>query len=174
MIVEITLTQKKDGSLFLKAGGRNREVCTVSQAAHILKRTRRQLYRYIEAGLLKPEAKLLGEWLLEVSEVKNTAHCPLAVQPLPKRLGPLFPEYDISGLNAGRDKTLVIARVLENGGRNDIDWAFKRYGREELAKFLREDGSRLLGSHSLRLWSLVLKTEPKAVPAWRNSGTWRR
>jgi len=173
MIDKLSLTQRTVGALFLETRGRNREVCTVSQAARILRRTRRQLYRYIETGLLKPEAKLLGEWLLDISEVKTAAQSPMAVQPLPKKLRPLFPEYDISGLNAGRDKTLIISRVLETGGRGDIEWVFKRYGREELSNFIKADGCRLLGSRSLRLWSLVLKAEPKPVPGWRNSGTWR-
>ncbi|HAH32535.1 MAG TPA: hypothetical protein DCL44_09515 [Elusimicrobia bacterium] len=173
MNIEISLARKSDGSLFLEAGGRTREVRTVAQAARILGRTRRQIYRYIETGLLKPEAKLLGEWLLDAAEVAHTAHSPLAVQPLPKKLRFLFPEYDISKLNAGRDKTLVISRVLENGGLDEIKWVFKRYRRDELSDFIKEDGTRLLGSRSLRLWSLVLDAKPKPVPAWRNAGIWK-
>lgn len=172
MNMSLSLTQKSDGALSLKAGGRTRAVCTVSQAARILGRTRRQVYRYIKTGLLKPETKLLGEWLLDAAEVERSARSPLAVQPLPKMLGPLFPEYDISKINAGRDKTLVISRVLENGGLDEIKWAFKRYSRGELSAFVVEDGARLLGSRSLRLWSLVLGAKPKPVPAWRNSGLW--
>jgi len=169
---EISLVRKSDGKLFLDAGSGAREALTVSQAARLLKRTRRQIYRYIEDGVLKPEAKLLGEWLLDAAEVKSAARRPMAAQPLPKKLAPLFPEYDISGMNAGRDKTLVIARVLESGGRDAIQWAFGRYGREELSGFIKEDGSRLLGARSLRLWSLVFGVKPEPVPAWRRSGTW--
>ncbi|PIU17967.1 MAG: hypothetical protein COT18_11530 [Elusimicrobia bacterium CG08_land_8_20_14_0_20_59_10] len=172
MKTKLTLMQKTDGSLFLETAGRTREVCAVSRAARILGRTRRQIYRYIETGLLKPEAKLLGEWLLDAAGVENAACSPLAVQPLPKKLGPLFPEHDISKLNAGRDKTLVISRVLENGGLAEIKWAFKRYSRGELSAFVVEEGGRLLGARSLRLWSLVLGVKPKPVPAWRNSGIW--
>ncbi|OGS28671.1 MAG: hypothetical protein A2218_09855 [Elusimicrobia bacterium RIFOXYA2_FULL_53_38] len=174
MNTTLSLVRKSDGGLFLEVGGRTREVRTVAQAARILGRTCRQVYRYIETGLLKPETKLLGEWLLDAAEVENMARRPLAVQPLPKRLGPLFPEYDISKINAGRDKTLVISRVLENGGLDEIKWAFKRYSRGELSDFIKEDGGRLLGSRSLRLWSLVLGVMPKPVTAWRNAGIWKR
>ena len=174
MNIKLSLRQKSDGGLFLETEGRTREVCTVAQTARILRRTRRQIYRYIETGLLKPEAKLLGEWLLDAAEVAHTARQPLAVQPLPKRLGPLFPEYDISKLNAGRDKTLIISRMLENGGQDEIKWVFKRYTRGELAGFIEQDGARLLGSRSLRLWALVLGVKPKPVPSWRNAGTWTR
>ena len=172
MNTELSLTRKSDGGLFLETGGRTREVLTVAQAARLLGRTRRQVYRYIETGLLKPEAKLLGEWLLDAAEVEKAALRPPAVQPLPKRLGSLFPEYDLSKLNAGRDKTLVLSRVLENGGLDEIKWAFKRYSRGELSGFIKEDGARLLGSRSLRLWSLVLGAKPEPVPAWRNDGIW--
>ena len=174
MKIKLALTQKTNGALFLEEGGRTRGVCTVSQAARILRRTRRQVYRYIKTGLLRPEAKLLGEWLLNAAEVENAARSPLAVQPLPKKLGPLFPEYDIAKINAGRDKTLVISRVLENGGLDEIKWAFERYSRGELSAFVVEDGGRLLGSRSLRLWSLVLGAKPKPVQTWRDSGIWQR
>lgn len=173
MKVKFSLIQKSNGLLFLEAGGRTREVCTVLQAAQILRRTRRQIYRYIKTGILKPEAKLLGEWLLDAAEVEKTARSPMAVQPLPKRLGPLFPEYDISKINVGRDKTLVISRVLESGGQDEIKWVFKRYRRGELSDFIEKDGVRLLDSRSLRLWSLVLGVKPKPAPAWRNAGIWR-
>lgn len=174
MNIELSLIQKSDGALFLEAGGRTREVRTVAQAARTLKRTRRQVYRYIETGLLKPETKLLGEWLLDAAELERAAARPLAVQPLPKKLGHLFPEYDLSRLNAGRDSTLVIARVLENGGRDEIKWVFKRYTRGELSAFIAEDGARLLNPRSLRLWSLVLGAKPRPVPAWRKDGIWEK
>ena len=80
MNIEFSLIQEKNGALFLEAGGRRSEVRKVAQAARILKRTRRQVYRYIETGLLQPEAKVLGEWLLDAAEVKKAAERPLAVQ----------------------------------------------------------------------------------------------
>lgn len=174
MNIKLSLIQEADGSLLLEKAGETRQVRTVSQAAKILKRTRRQIYRYVEMGTLKPEAKLLGEWLLDAAEVKRMSERPPTVQPLPRKLQPLFPEYDISKLNAGRDKTLVMARALETGGPEDIKWAFKRYTRKELAGFIVADGARLLGPRSLRLWSLVLKVQPKPAPEWRNAGPWRK
>ena len=174
MNIERRLTQKADGTLLLESGGKAAEVCTVTEAARTLKRTRRQVYRYIETGLLHPEAKMLGEWLLDAEEVRRAASRPLSVQPLPRGLAPLFPEHDISALNAGRDRTLVLARVLENGGRADVVWAFRRYSRAELVAFIKEDGARLLGPRSLRFWSLVLKVKPGELPAWRKSIPWDR
>ena len=170
----LSLIQKSDGTLLLETGGRSGEVRTASEAARLLKRTRRQIYRYIETGLLKPKAKLLGEWLLDAAELEKMAERPLSAQPLPKKLGHLFPEYDTAKLNAGRDKTLTISRVLGNGGMGEINWAFKRYTRRELADFIVTDGTRLLDSRSLRLWSLVLGVKPRPVPAWRNDGIWEK
>lgn len=174
MNIRMTLIQEADGSMFLEAGGEARRVCTVSQAARMLKRTRRQVYRYIKTGVLKPESKLLGEWLLNASEVAGMAERPLAAQPIPKRLAPLFPEYDASKLNAGRDRTLVLARALENGGAGEIKWVFRRYSRKELAGFIEKDGARLLSPRSLRLWSLVVDAVPGPMPEWRSGGPWRK
>jgi hypothetical protein len=174
MNIKLTLAQKDDGSLILRTKGRTCKVCTVSETAHILKRTRRQVYRYIVCGALEPEVKILGEWLLDVSDVKKFALVPLSVQPLPKKLKSLFPEYDISKINAGRDRTLIISRVLENGGTDEIKWLFSRYSHSELADFLEKDGARLLNSRSLRLWSLVLGVKPKPPLKWRETGLWKK
>lgn len=173
MNIQTKLTQKSDGTMLLEAGGRAAPVCTVAQAAALLGRSRRQVYRFIEDGQLTPGAKMLGEWLLYSEEVKTAAARPLTAQPLPRKLEPLFPEYDLSALNAGRDKTLIISRVLESGGRAENAWAFKRYGRAGLAAFLRADGARLLGARSLRFWALILGVTPAALPRWRKTGTWR-
>jgi len=173
MNIKFTIAQKTDGKLLLRSGGRTLEVCGVSEAARLMKRTRRQIYRRIEAGGLRPAAKFLGEWLLETSEVKRLALTPPAVQPLPGKLERLFPEYELSKLNAGTDKTLIISRILERGGMEEVNWAFRRYGRKTLSGFIREDGARLLGRRSLGLWSLVLKTKADPAPPWRAGGPWR-
>lgn len=161
------------GGLWLKGGGRRaRRVCTVAQACRLLRRTRRQVYRQLAAGLLQDGGKVLGEWLLDLKSVERLAQSPLFVQPLPARLKPLFPEYDVAGLNAGRDRVLVISRVLEGGGRADLRWLLSRYPEPEIVRFLEEDGPRLLTRRSLKLWCLRFGARPKAPPAWR-SDPWR-
>lgn len=173
MNTQVSLTQEPDGTLLLTSGGPPAKVYTVSQAVRRLKRSRRQVYRCIKAGLLPARARLLGELLLDAQAVEMAAASPSGVQPLPGNLAPLFPEYEISALDAGRDKVLVLGRVLESGDRVAAAWAFKRYGRKKLAAFVEKDGSRLLGARSLAFWGLVLGVKPVAVPAWRRDSGWR-
>lgn len=163
-------------SLWLRKAGENNpsRVCTVSQACQKLRRTRRQVYRQIEEGHLESRGKCLGECLLDWGSVQRLAEFPLCVHPLPQRLLPLFPEYELPQLNAGRDKVLIFSRILENGGRKDLCWMLGRYPREDIRRFLRNDGSRLLSERSLRLWSLFFKTKPIPIPAWRKADPWRK
>lgn len=163
------LAEGRDGRLRMKTpGGRTAVVCRVGEAGRRLKRTRRQVYRYIREGVLVPRGKMLGEWLLDVAEVERLACSPLAVWPIPARLQPFFPEYDVSKLNAGRDKTLVISRLLESGARGELRWLSRRYPQAEIALVVEKDGLRLLSSRALRFWSLYFNVRPR--PSWRSAG----
>ncbi|MFH1726168.1 MAG: helix-turn-helix domain-containing protein [Elusimicrobiota bacterium] len=156
-------------SLKVRGGGRARPVCTVKEACSLLKRTRRQVYRHIENGILPSMGKVLGEWLLDRTAVERLGRDPLFAQPVPARLQPLFPEYRVGDLNAGRDRVMILARVLEGGGRSDMKWLLRRYGRKDIARFLEEDGSRLLSARALRLWALFFRVRPRPVPSWRRA-----
>jgi hypothetical protein len=173
MNTEVCLTQQSDGTLLLSAGGPPEKVYTVAQAVRRLKRSRRQVYRGVKAGLLPARAKLLGELLLEAAAVDRAAAAPSGVQPLPASLAPLFPEYDLPSLDAGRDKVLVLGRVLQAGGRAAAAWAFNRYGRRELATFVEAEGSRLLEPRPLAFWSLVLGVKARPAASLRRRYGWR-
>ena len=168
------LRRDAEGALWLEtAPSSPRRVVTVAQACRRLHRTRRQVYRLMQAGHLGPPEKMLGEWLLDQAAVEGLARAPLMAQPLPERLKPLFPEYDPKKLNAGKDSVLVISRVLENGGREDLKWLLKRYPRREIRRFLEAETSRLLSARSRRLWSLVFKATPRPLASWRQADPWR-
>lgn len=53
----------------------------------------------------------------------------VAGQRVPRRLQRLLQEYDTRELHAGRDRGLLLARVLDRGGFDDVAWAMRRYGR---------------------------------------------
>jgi len=174
MKVSIGLTQDSDGALWLEKAPRPpRRVVTVATACQRLRRTRRQVYRLIKTGRLGPLEKMLGEWLLDQAAVEGLARAPLSAQPLPGRLKPLFPEYEPKTLNAGTDGVLIISRVLESGGREDVRWLLKRYSGAEIRRVIEEEGSRLLSPQSRRLWSLVFKATPRPLAAWRHADPWR-
>jgi hypothetical protein len=174
MKFNLGLGQDADGALWLeKAPKPPNRVVTVATACQRLRRTRRQVYRLMKAGRLGPLEKMLGEWLLDQAAVESLARAPLSAQPLPGRLKPLFPEYEPKGLNAGRDSVLIISRVLESGGREDLRWLLKRYPGREIRRVIEEEGSRLLSPQSRRLWSLVFKATPRPLAAWRQADPWR-
>ena len=91
------------------------KVLTVSQTSRLLKRSQRQIYRYIRESRLTSYGKFLGEWLLNKEEVIRMASFPAHPHALPKSFRPLFPEYDLKDLNPGRDRVLVLSRLLEQG-----------------------------------------------------------
>ena len=174
MKLDIGLRQDTEGVLWLeKAPQPPRRVVTVATACQRLRRTRRQIYRLMQAGRLGPIEKLLGEWLLDQAAVERLARTPLSAQPLPGRLKPLLPEYEPKALNAGKDSVLIISRVLEGGGREDVRWLLKRYSRQAIRRVIEEEGSRLLSPQSRRLWSLVFKATPRPLAAWRHADPWR-
>lgn len=174
MKLDIGLRQDATGALWLEKAPRPpRRVVTVAAACRRLHRTRRQVYRLMKAGRLGPPEKMLGEWLLDQAAVEGLARAPLSAQPLPGRLKPLFPEYEPKTLNAGKDGMLVISRVLECGGREDLRWLLKRYAGREIRRVIEEEGSRLLSARSRRLWSLVFKATPRPLASWRRADPWR-
>lgn len=167
------LKQDAAGALWLQEGaGAARPVVTVADACRRLRRSRRQVYRLMNAGRLGPLEKMLGEWLLDKAAVDGLARAPLAAQPLPGRLKPLFPEYEPGRLNAGKDSVLVIARVLESGSREDLRWLMNRYPAPQIRRTVETEASRLLSTRSRRLWSLVFKVVPRPLPAWRRTDPW--
>jgi len=160
-----------EGRLRLPGRG-TRSVCTVSRACRLLRRSRRQVYRYLRSGDLVAAGKLLGEWLVERKSVDRLARSPLTVHPVPSHLQPLLPEHRVGSLNAGRDRVLIVSRVLELGGVEQVRWVLRRYPRREIARIVRDDGARLLSPRSLRLWSLIFAVQPAALPQWRDPSAW--
>jgi hypothetical protein len=174
MKFDLALRQDAEGALWLeKAPKPPRRVVTVATACQRLRRTRRQVYRLMKAGRLGPLEKMLGEWLLDLAAVEILARAPMSAQPLPGRLKPLFPEYEPKALNAGKDSVLIISRVLESGGREDVRWLLKRYPGRAIRRVIEAEGSRLLSPQSRRLWSLVFKATPRPLAAWRQADPWR-
>lgn len=57
---------------------------------------------------------------------------------------------------------LVIARLLEEGDRDELAWLAGEVGRETIAAFVREHGGRKLSARSRRFWSRALGVEASA------------
>ncbi len=171
MKIYITIRVDERGRSWLRTRGGApwREVLSVREACGRLRRTRRQVYRYIHSAVLRPRAKLLGEWLLDSGEVENLARRPAKAQPIPRRLQVLFPEYRVGALNAGRDSTIVLSRVLERGGCRDLRWAMRRYRAAEFREFLKKDGARLLSPRSFVFWRRYFGLPAETAPVRRRA-----
>ena len=150
------LAEDTDGRIWYKGADRTRfeEVSSVLKAAQILKKTRRQIYRYIKTGILRTTGKMLGEWLITQDSINILLSSPLMVQPLPRKTQRYFPEFSIDNLNPGKYRLIVMSRLLEQGDMNDIRWLLKRYGSNEIIRMISQEGERLLSPKALRQWSL--------------------
>lgn len=170
MNIIMLLAQYADGSHRVKTrgGGRAREVFTVSEASKVLKRTPRQIYRYLEEGTLEKIAKIGGEWWVDALSVRQLAQMPAQKQPLPKSLMPFFPENKFSSLNAGKHSSLILGTLLESGGIPELKWLFKRYSKESIRAYLEKQGAKQLTPRSFGLWkhyfNLALDQTPTQNP----------
>ena len=70
-----------------------------------------------------------------------------------------------------RSRTLVIARLLEEGNRSELAWLAGEVGREGIAAFLRDHGGRKLSARSRRFWSRALGI-PSSAPHPLAEGLW--
>lgn len=175
MNYEWIIARKASGELILRTrreGARavSRRVCTVMDAARILRRSRRHVYRYFEKKVLHPCVSALGTWLLDPDEVRRLARMPRNLRKPPGSFQSLFPEYPLRTLDPYRDGRLIMARILDRGGRSEIRWLLRRYPMTMIREFLREDGWRMLSARSYRFWCLTAGVTPGSPPEWRVRG----
>ena len=88
---------------------------------------------------------------------------------LPKRLRPLFWEYDFTTLSWNADRDLIIARVLTAGDWEAIQWLRGQVGDNALRVWIEEHGGRGLDARRLRFWELILKLPSRKVGQWLRS-----
>ena len=132
-----------------------REVCTVAEVCRRLRKSRRQVYRYLRTERLKPCARILGQWLFARSDVDRFEQ-----QRLPTMLRPFFWDVRLSSVSADRHSDFILARLLEFGDRRAVAWAFQRYPRERLIAFLNGRGRELLSRRAWRLWASLVGLKP--------------
>lgn len=151
---KFNLMQHSNGTLWLKTTDLPVRVCTVEEAARWLKKTPRQIYRYLRSQKLLSIQKILGEWLIEFSSVQRLKAQPPLKHPIPHRFKSFFPEYSVKSLNAGEARSLVLERMLELGGLPEVQWAFRRYGKKEIEKFVKNEGERRLSIRARNFWAV--------------------
>ncbi|MBI4226827.1 MAG: helix-turn-helix domain-containing protein [Candidatus Omnitrophica bacterium] len=157
--VRLTKTGRRSGTVS--------PVLTVREVCRRLRKSRRQVYRYVQDGVLQPCARILGQWLFPAEEV---ARC--TPRGIPAMLKPIFWDTPLSRVIPARHRDFVLARVLEYGDWAAVRWAFQMYSREGIAAFLKGRGADLLSERSWMFWSTVLTRRPPHQPpkSWRRPG----
>ncbi len=82
--------------------------------------------------------------------------------PLAERL---FPDVARDDLTLIRSRSLVLARLLEDGDRNDLAWLFGAVPELEVAAWLAVQGGRKLSRRSAAYWQTVLGVPAGATAA---------
>lgn len=142
-------------------------VLTVREVCRRLRKSRRQVYRYVQDGMLQPCARILGQWLFPADAVLQ-----FTPRGVPAMLKPIFWDTPLSRVIPTRHRDFVLARVLEYGDWAAIRWAFHTYSRADVTAFLKGRGADLLSERSWMFWSTVLTRRPSHRPpkSWRRPG----
>ena len=79
----------------------------------------------------------------------------------------LFADVAREDLTLGRSRSLVLARLLEDGDRNDLAWLFAALPEREIAAWLKAQDGRKLSRRSAAYWQAVLGVSAGASVAGR-------
>ena len=90
----------------------------------------------------------------------------MTVQRLPEVLRPLFSDYGFDRLEWPASRDLVIARILQNGGDDEIRWLRQCVSNADLGTWIREHQGGRLDPRRLRFWQLMLDLPEEEVTRW--------
>lgn len=65
--------------------------------------------------------------------------------------------YDIAGLDAMRDRRMIIERVLNYGHMPAVKWLINRYGRREIRRIIANPSRGVWLPEVLTFWLTILK-----------------
>ena len=85
-----------------------RPVLTVQEICRLLKKSRRQVYRYLKAGRLRPCARVLGLWLFSQEEAARFRQ-----RRVPASLKRFFWDAQLSDLSPDHHRDFILGRLLE-------------------------------------------------------------
>jgi len=137
-------------------------VLTVGQVCRALRKSRRQVYRYLRLKRLQPCARILGQWLVAKTEVDRFAR-----DQVPSRLRAFFWDAQLSSLSVTRHRDFILARLLEFGDQQAAQWVLRTYPRQALAAFLKGRGTDVLSRRAWRFWAVQVGLEGPRRPSRR-------
>lgn len=74
---------------------------------------------------------------------------------IPEFLHSLLWDYDIDSIDIKIHAFLIIARIMERGTWETMQWLRKTYSNEELREFIEKKGVRLLPPRELNYWAFI-------------------
>ncbi len=142
-------------------------VFTVSDVCRLLGKSRRQVYRYLRTGRLRPCARILGQWLLSNAEVAR-----LARVRAPTALRRFFWDVPLSSVSVDTHRQFIMGRLLEEGDRPALQWLFRVYRPHQVIQFLKGRGAAVLSRRAWRFWTAQLGVAgaPRVASTWRSRG----
>jgi hypothetical protein len=75
---------------------------------------------------------------------------------IPASPAPFFQGYCFEELDAAKDSSLVMERILAYGSQEELIWLFRFYGRKKIRTWVNENGFRLLTYGRYNLWCVLL------------------
>ncbi len=144
---------------------------TLSELSRRLRRSRRQVYRYLRDGKLVPLGRVMGEWLVqERGAIYATGGAGKPSDPVPVSARIHFPEYHLEDLHPVCDAAVLVPRILDNGDSAAARWLLRQYSRAWLKRWMRNEGWQL-SRRSARFWSWWLGVpmppgRPNAPAPW--------
>ena len=96
---------------------------------------------------------------------------------LPALLRPLFWDQDASKLRWDRDRELILARVLSDGGWAEARLLRARVGDSAIRDWILRHAARGLSPSRIRFWELILELPSKQTNDWvraAQGSSWQR
>ena len=84
---------------------------------------------------------------------------------LPRALAWLFPEVNLSRIDARRDADFVLTRVLQRGRMVDVEWCMHQYGLAGIRAFFRRAPRAEISPRTNRFWRVVLDEQEQVWPS---------
>lgn len=142
---------------------------TVQEVCRRLRKSRRQVYRYLRSGRLSPCGRILGQWLFDERTLDRFGETSL-----PGCFRRFFWDVPLSGLSVERHRDFIMGRLLEWGDWEALRWVWRIYPRTALKEFLRGRGTEVLSRRNRAFWlSLLGEGAGKGGGlSWRSRGRW--
>ncbi|HSG43611.1 MAG TPA: hypothetical protein VLA72_10700 [Anaerolineales bacterium] len=94
---------------------------------------------------------------------------------LPNEFRTYFWDYPFSRISLGKDRNLIIRRLLSNGSWDAVRWLRKEVGDRELREWLISHQGRGLSPRQLRFWGVLFDLPSRKVNRWvqtAQNGVW--